>query len=157
MNITDEQLGQEACRRLNETHGRMKLWIWPKDKDYQVVKVLITAMREEPWVPDAKPYHGMFPPPKEPVKGCISGWEVKEQAATNHPDWLLEKAQTLWGECAGQTAVQKIATALMMEPPEPPVDEATLCLAAYDGGDGTVLGAITHALNWVDERRKTDA
>ena len=50
MNITDEE-GQEACRRLNAPIAPNISWRWPDDKTNPAVTALVTAMREQPWVP----------------------------------------------------------------------------------------------------------
>ena len=54
MNITDEE-GQEACRRLNKLYVHKDVWSSPQDCHHPAVKALVTAMREEPWVPPEPP------------------------------------------------------------------------------------------------------
>ena len=51
MNITDEELEQEACRRLNAVISRL-CYSWPSNRGNHAVKALVTAMREQPWVPE---------------------------------------------------------------------------------------------------------
>ena len=53
MNITDEQLYEEAWRRARSTFSHLDLWsIGSSDA---LIELLITALREGPWVPDAPP------------------------------------------------------------------------------------------------------
>ena len=55
MNITDEE-GQEACRRLNAEEAKgwpFTRWVWERSLEaHPSVRVLVTAMREQPWVPE---------------------------------------------------------------------------------------------------------
>ena len=75
MNITDEE-GQEACRRLNVA-GKMALWKWPRDDEQHAVKALVTAMREQPWVPE---------PPVDEATLCWRETSAKQdpRCATNY-------------------------------------------------------------------------
>ena len=173
MNITDEELGQEACRRLNVaglTRTNLGVQTWQR-----VTELLVTAMREPPWVPEP------------PVESCMSGWS---DAPVEHPTlrsklcsdaiYILELDEDEDYEPTGvhltdeqrlsalervwQDLKPQLAT-MMMEPPKPPVDEATLCREAFEPSPKqrlwkdweveTLIGeVIDHTLNWAKNREK---
>ena len=64
MNITDEQLYEEAWRRARSTFSHLDLWsIGSSDA---LIELLVTAMREGPWAPPE--------PPADEATLCFKAW-----------------------------------------------------------------------------------
>ena len=72
MNITDEELRAEAMRRVNDSG-----WMVTNDPNHWAISLLVTAMREQPWVPE---------PPVDEATLCWRETSAKQdpRCATNY-------------------------------------------------------------------------